>query len=174
MYGIAYIMFFIVYSVRLIDAFDRRNAMNRAQRVAWFTLVILALALGLSVAAFCLGYFLLGQPARRAAAGFGFMGIMGLVGLVPILFRKDKAKVQCDERDLMIQRKATAAAYAAFWVLFVAAAMIPWFVTGPNGTITINYLPWMVFGGMFVVMLVQAIVILNRYGWIDRKEIDDE
>jgi uncharacterized membrane protein YccF (DUF307 family) len=144
--------------------------MNRAQRIAWFTLIILALALGFSLAAFCLGYFILGVPANRAAAGFGFIGIMGLLGLIPILFRKDKDKVQCDERDLMIQRKAAVAAYAIFWVLFVAAAMVPWFITGPDGTITVDYLPWMVFGGMFVVMLVQAIVTLEQYGWTNKGE----
>lgn len=143
--------------------------MNRAQKVAWFTLVVLALALGLSLAAFCVGYFVLGVPAQRAAAGFGFIGIMGLVGLTPILFRKDKAKVQCDERDLVIQRNAAVAAYATFWLLFVAAAMVPWFITGPNGMITINYLPWMVFGGMFVVVLVQAIVTLSQYGWTSKE-----
>jgi hypothetical protein len=77
------------------------------------------------VAAFCVAYFILGLPAERAAGGFGFIGIMGFVGLTPILFRKDKDKVQCDERDLMIHRKATIAAYAIFWLLFVAAAMVP-------------------------------------------------
>jgi hypothetical protein len=124
--------------------------------MAWFTLTVLGLASGLSVAAFCVTYFILGLPAERAAGGFGFIGIMGFVGLTPILFRKDKDKVLCDERDLMIHRKATISAYATFWVLFVSAAMVPWFITGPDGMITVNYLPWMVFGGMFVVMLVQA------------------
>ena len=143
--------------------------MNRAQRIAWFTLIVLALALGLSAAAFCVGYFILGVPANRAAAGFGFMGIMGFLGLTPALFKKSNKRVQCDERDLMIQRNASIAAYATFWVLFVAAAMVPWFVTGPNGTITVNYLPWMVFGGMFVVMLVQALVTLQQYGWTSQE-----
>ena len=143
--------------------------MNRAQKMAWFTLVVLGLALGLSVIAFCVGYFILGVPAKRAAAGFGFIGIMGFLGLIPLLFRKDKDKVQCDERDLMIHRKATIAAYATFWLLFVAAAMVPWFITGPDGLITVNYLPWMVFGGMFVVMLVQAIITLNQYGWTNKE-----
>jgi hypothetical protein len=138
--------------------------MNTAQKMAWFTLVVLGLALGLSVAAFGVGYFILGLPAERAAGGFGFIGIMGFVGLIPILFRKDKDKVQCDERDLMIHRKATIAAYATFWVLFVAGAMVPWFLIGPDGMIAVNYLPWMVFGGMFVVMLVQALVTLQQYG----------
>lgn len=139
--------------------------MNRMQKIAWFNLIAVSLALGLSVVVFSIGYFIFWVPARQAAAGFGFIGIIGLCGLSPVLFRKDKSKVQFDERDTAIQRKAVGFAYAIFWVLFVAATMIPWFIIGPNGTITTNYLPWMVFGGMCVVMLLQSIVTLNEYGW---------
>jgi hypothetical protein len=110
--------------------------MNKAQRIAWFNLIVVLLALGLSVAAFGILHFVLGLPTSRAAAGFAFIGIMGFAGLTPILFRKDRNSVQCDERDLMIHRKATIVAYASFWVLFVAAAMVPWFIIGPNGVIT--------------------------------------
>jgi len=83
--------------------------MNKAQKAAWFTLIVLATALGLSLAAFCVGYFVLGVPASRAAAGFGFMGI------------------------------------------------------------TVNYLPWLVFGGLCVVMLVQALVTLQQCGWTSQE-----
>ena len=139
--------------------------MNRIQKIAWFNLIVVSLALGLSIAAFGAAYFIFGLPANRAAGGFGFIGFTGLCGLSPVLFRKDKSKVQFDERDTAIQRKAVIAAYATFWLLFVASAMIPWFIIGPNGTITVNYLPWMVFGGMCVVMLMQSIVTLTQYGW---------
>ena len=139
--------------------------MNRQQKIAWFTLIVVSLALGLSVAAFAIFYLVLGLPVNRAASGFAFMGIMGFIGLTPFLFTKNQGKVQYDERDAAIQRKSVGFAYAIFWVLFVAAAMVPWFIIGPNGIITTNYLPWMVFGGMFVVMLLQSIVTLNEYGW---------
>ncbi len=138
--------------------------MNRTQKMAWFTLIMLALAAGLSSAAFSVAYFIFDLPANRAAGGFGFIGIMGFVGLAPLIFKKDKSRVQTDERDLLIKQKAMLAAYSVFWVLFVAAAMVPWFIIGPDGSITVNYLPWMVFGGMFVVMLVQSIVFLEQYG----------
>ncbi len=143
--------------------------MNRTQKMAWFTLAVLGLALGLSVAAFCVAYFILGLPAERAAGGFGFIGIMGLLGLTPVLWRKQEGGVQCDERDLMIHRKAVVAAYATFWLLFVAAAMIPWFLAGPDGTITVNYLPWLVFGGMCNVELAQALATLEQYGWTNKE-----
>jgi hypothetical protein len=135
------------------------------QKMAWFNLIVVSLALGLSVTAFAIFHFVLGLPVSRAASGFAFIGIMGFCGLNPVLFRKGESKVQFDERDTAIQRKAVIAAYATFWLLFVAAAMIPWFIIGPNGTITVNYLPWMVFGGMFVVVLMQSIVTLTEYGW---------
>jgi len=144
--------------------------MNRAHKIVWFTLIMLGLALGLSLAAVSVAYFGFGLPIRPALSGFGFIGIMGFSCLAPVLFKKEKGKVELDERDLLIQKKASLAAYTAFWVLFVAAAMIPWFIIGPKGTITVNYLPWMIFGGMFVVMLVQSIVTLEEYGWRDKGE----
>ena len=139
--------------------------MNRAQKIAFFTLVMLALALVLSLIAVGVAYFGFGLPLRRAAGGFGFIGVMGFSALAPLFFRKDKQEVQLDERDLLIKRKAMLAAYCGFWPLFVLAAMVPFFVHGPDGTVSVKYLCWMVFGGMFVVMLVQAIVTLEEYGW---------
>lgn len=139
--------------------------MNRHQKIAWFTLVIEAIALGLSMVAFGVAYFIFGLPAHRAVGGFGFIGIMGFSALAPLLFKKDRDKVQLDERDLLIWRKSMLAAYSVFWLLFVASAMVPFFVLGPEGTIPVIYLCWMVFGGMFVVMLVQSTVILEEYGW---------
>ena len=144
--------------------------MNRHQKIAWFTLILISLSLILSVSTFSIGYFIVGVSAKKASAGFGFIGIMGLVGLAPLIFKKDKDKIKTDERDLLIRRNAMLAAYSAFWVLFVAAAMVPWFIIGPNGSITVNYLPWMVFGGMYVVMLVQSIVFLEQYGWRNKGE----
>ena len=142
--------------------------MNRAQKMAFFTLVMLALALVLSLIAVGVAYFVFGLPISRAVGGFGFIGIAGFAVLGPLLFKKDKGKVQYDERDLLIQKKASLAAYSIFWFLFVLAAMTPFFVLGPKGAISVKYLPVMVFGGMFVVMLVQAIVTLEEYGWRDK------
>ena len=138
--------------------------MNRAQKTAWFMLTVTVAALGLSLTAIGVLYLVFGQPISRALRGFGFIGVAGLGGLAPLLFRKGKNKVQQDERDLLIQNMASLAAYSIFWFLFVLAAMIPFFVLGPKGTISVKYLPTMVFGGMITVMLVQSIVTLEQYG----------
>jgi len=141
--------------------------MNRQQEIAWFTLVMLALAAILSLSAFSVAYFVFGFPAKRAICGFGFTFIIigGFSGLAPLIFKKDKDTVKLDERDLLIRRKATLVAYWMSWTLFTLAATIIRFIIGPDGTISVNYLPWMGIGGIFIIVLVQSTVILEEYGW---------
>jgi hypothetical protein len=139
--------------------------MNRTQKIAWFSLIILTLALGLSLIAVGVLYFGFGLPMRRAAGGFGFIGLMGLSALTPLLFKKDKGKVELDERDLLIKNKAMLATSLVFWPVFVIAAMVPFFTYGPEGVVSVKYLCSMVFGGMFLVILVQSLVTLQAYGW---------
>jgi hypothetical protein len=115
-------------------------------------------------------YFAIGLPMHRALGGFGFIGICGFMGLSPFLYKKDSGKVSFDERDHLIQRKAILGAYSIFWFLFVMAAMVPFFILGPEGTISVKYLPAMVFGGMITVTLVQSLVTLNAYGWNNKGE----
>jgi uncharacterized membrane protein len=139
--------------------------MNREQKIARFSLIMILIALTVSFTTVGLLYFVVGWPIQRAFAGFGFISIIGLSGLAPILYKKEREKVSFDERDLLIQKKASLRAYTIFWFLFVLAAMIPFFILGPEGTISVGYLPAMVFGGITIVMLIQSIVTLEEYGW---------
>jgi hypothetical protein len=142
--------------------------MNRAQKMAWFSLIMVTLAFGLSLISVVVLHFGCGLPMRRAAGGFGFIGIMGFSALAPLLFKRDKGKVELDERDLLIKSKATMAAYCSFWPVFVIAAMVPFFIYGPDGTVSVKYLCSMVFGGMLIVILVQSLVTLQEYGWKEK------
>jgi len=144
--------------------------MNRAQKMAQFSLIVILIALTLCVIAVGVLYFVVGLPMRQALSGFAFIAICGLTGLSPLLYKKERGKVSFDERDLLIHRKASLAAYSIFWFLFVLAAMVPFFVLGPKGTISVKYLPAMVFGGMVTVMLVQSIVTLEEYGWRSKSD----
>ena len=138
--------------------------MNRAQKIARFNLIVILIALSLSTIAVSVLYFVVDLPMRRALGGFGFIGICGLMGLSPLLYKKKGDKVCFDERDLMILRMASLVAYSIFWFLFVLAAMIPFFVLGPKGTVSVTYLAAMVFGGWIIVVLVQSVITLGAYG----------
>jgi len=139
--------------------------MNRQHKIAWFGFTVIVTALALSVAAVAVAYFAVGLPMRRAVGGFGFMGLTGLLGLSPLLYKKGQGKVTLDERDHMIQRTAALAAYSIFWFLFVIAAMIPFFILGPQGRISVQYLPVLVLGGGIIVWFVQSIITIEQYGW---------
>ena len=139
--------------------------MNRAQKITRFNLIVILTALILSITAISIFYFAFGVPIQGALYGFGFIGIFGFTGLSPLLYKKETGKVNFDERDLLIHKKASLGAYSIFWLLFVLAAMIPFFVLGPKGTITVKYLPAMV-----TVMLVQSIVTLEEYGRSNKGE----
>jgi len=165
MYSSFYIMYDIVYISNPKSSYIRGKMMNRIQKIAWFTLVMQALALVMSLTTVGVLYFGFDQPMRRAAAGFAFIAVMGFTALAPLFFKKGKDDMKLDERDLLIKRKAMLAAYWSFWPLFVLAAMAPFFVLGPDGKVGVWYLAWMVFGGMFYVTLIQAIVTLQEYGW---------
>ena len=144
--------------------------MNRAQKIARFSLIVILIALTLSVTTVSALYFVVGWPIQCALCGFGFISIFGFCGLAPILYKKERGKVSFDERDLLIKEKASLRTYTIFWVLFVLAAIIPFAILGPEGTISVKYLPAMVFGGMVTVMLVQSIVTLEEYGWRGKGE----
>ena len=139
--------------------------MNRLQKMARFNLIVILISLSLSAIAVGVLHFIVRQPIQHALGGFGFIGICGLMGFSPLLYKKTPGMVSFDERDLLIQRKATLRAYTIFWFLFVLAAMAPFFVLGPDGKVSVKYLAAMVFGGMIIVMLVQSIVTLEEYGW---------
>ena len=99
---------------------------------------------------------------RRATAGFAFISLMALSRVDPSMFRLKSKKPPLDERDLLIKRKAMIAAYWGFWPIFVLMAMAPLFVS-------VLYLCSMVFAGVFVVMTLYSIAILQEYGWGGRR-----
>jgi len=143
--------------------------MNRSQRIAKFSFMVTLTALIFSLVAIGVLYFVVGLPIRRALGGFGFMGIIGFSALAPLFYKKEGEKVSIDERDLLIQKKASLQAYTIFWVLFVLACMVPILVLGHDGKVSVRYLAGMLFGGGVIVILVQSIVTLEEYGWSDKE-----
>jgi hypothetical protein len=141
--------------------------MNKWQKQARFTLIIMGLALALSLAAVGVLRFVFNQEWGRAAAGFAFMALMALGRVDPSMFRIKSKKPPLDERDLLIKRRAMIAAYWGFWPIFVIMAMVPFFMYGPDGKVPVTYLCSMVFVGMFVVMTLYSMAILQEYGWRD-------
>lgn len=141
--------------------------MNKYQKTAYFTLIMLGLALVLSITATLVLRFALDLAWRNSTAGFALIGIMGLSSIRPSLFKKDLQGL--DERDLLIKHRAMIAAYWSFWPMFVFAAMLPMFFFGHDGVVSVRYLFWMVIGGAYWVFFIYSLTILNEYGWRNKE-----
>ena len=135
--------------------------MNRQQESAWFQLLT-AMSLGISFGAVIILSLIVGMP--KAWLG---MGLMGLMALGQLITRKeeDRNKVQFDERDLLIQKRASLWGYCASYGFFVAFSMVTYSVVGKGGLVSVNMLPIMVIVGVVVLLLVRSVAILIQYGW---------
>jgi len=113
--------------------------MNRWQKLAWFNLAVVSIALLLSLVTFGILVIAIGLP--RVWGAFGWMGLLGLLGLSPILFKKKDRSIEYDERDQGIQLKSVGLGFTASYLFIVAVGMGAWFFKGPNGTVSVNILP---------------------------------
>ncbi len=136
--------------------------MNRMQKIAWYNVIVIAVTLFLSGTVVGVLAMKVGMPG--ALGGLGCLGTLGLLGLSPFLFRRGCDKVDFDERDTLVNYKANLAAYSAFWLVFTAACMIPWFIIGPSGLISVNVLPLMLCGIGVTLTLIHSLAILVQYG----------
>ena len=142
--------------------------MNRAQKIAWSYLITVSIGLTLSVIVVVTFYLIFGMP--KALWGFGLIGIASLGALSHLIFKKEKRKVQFDERDQLFHMRAWFLGYCASYLFFVIVCMTTWFIRGPKGTISVNVLPLTVMGGFMALMLAHSLAILGQYGWREKGE----
>ena len=136
--------------------------MNRPQKIAWYSLIVIFSVLTLTALTVATLNHLYGLPTARS--GLGVLGFLGLLGCSPIFFRKKPGKIDIDERDTLIIRKARLGAHMVFWLLFVAGCMVPWALIGPQGSITVSYLPLMLICGFLIVVGIESVTIIILYG----------
>jgi cation transporter-like permease len=95
-------------------------------------------------------------------AGFGITGALGATGLIGHRERK-RGKVVADERDREIAQTSLAIAFAAFWVLFLIAAVVPMLVLGPRATVHTTSLTAVAWASICFVFVVRSAVTVIMY-----------
>ncbi|MFO0909826.1 MAG: hypothetical protein U0794_16010 [Isosphaeraceae bacterium] len=126
--------------------------MSRAQRLAWFQLAVVTL----SVVATGAAWPMLGRAAT------GMFGLLGLLGLSPWLF-KGKDRVQWDERDAEIARRANFLGLGAFWLLFIVACVVLPIVYGWEGSVPVVLVQASVWVAWMLVIVVSSVATLVQY-----------
>ena len=132
--------------------------MNAEQKVAWFTILICLAA----VLAAAILHWQFGSPV--AFAGFS---LLGLTGFSPLLLRsgQKQERVDYDERDRVILRRANVAGGMVSYLIFVLACMSTWFVQFMKGRqdVDISILPLIVCAGGIALLTIRSIAVLVLY-----------
>ncbi len=99
--------------------------------------------------------------------GTTFLGLCWLIPLYShrIFKRKSATKVDFDERDELILKKAVLTAYIVLWLYFVAACVTALKLVGSQGSIPVIMLPIILLGGLLIFVITQALATLFQYGW---------
>lgn len=137
--------------------------MNRTQKSAWF-----GLAMSILLLMFFVSHVFFVTPASRSrlinllwpSPGVGFV-----VLLIFLLRKKGQDKVNIDERDNSISRKALIAAFCSTAGLFAGVCMIGPFIAGPTTLMPVLLLPALLYSLFVVFILAYSVTILIQYGW---------
>lgn len=136
--------------------------MNRAQKIAWLVIITITAALLLTGISVGILYAISGFPA--AAAGMGFLGITGFCGLGPVIFKKEQGVVDCDERDILINRKAANIGFLTAFLIVGLSCMLPFFILGPKHTISVTWLPMIFAAAGLSSIYTHSLAIIVQYG----------
>jgi dipeptide/tripeptide permease len=127
--------------------------MSSLEKYAWFNIaVIVATGVLFGIVLHLAGFL----PAT---------GCFGLSGFFAMSYRIKREKA--DERERAILSRAVMVAHGIFWVVFVGASMLPWYLhRGGNVTVSSETFPVLVFMGWMLIVLVKSvsIVVLCKTG----------
>jgi hypothetical protein len=147
--------------------------MNQAQKEAWF-----GLFMGVPLILIPGGVLVFISYDRGASFAPLFMLLyLASMSFLPWLFSlfiyRNKKQVTYDERDRLIEKRAALISYFFFWLYFVAALIIPWWVTGPEGSVPVITLPIILIGGLSIFVFIRSLTTLILYS-CGGKEINHE
>jgi hypothetical protein len=148
-----------------ISLLYRGFAMNRAQKINCFNLLVTALSTGASLGAVILLTRLVGMP--KAWLGIGFMGLMGLMALGPLIFRnqKEQDNVVFDERDVLIYKRVESVALWTTYAFLLTFCAVILNKVGMYGQVRGYIFLILVGGGLVVLMFAKALALIIQYGW---------
>ena len=143
--------------------------MNKTQKGAWVSLIISLLFIAINIWAISTSNFSnfnLTDFEQRTSRGLP-MWLGFIVAVAAVVFMRKKqspAETGSDERDELIKRRAVLVSFIAVWVLLIIACVIPRFIVGRDGSISVSILPLIVLGIVLIVLSIYSVAVLVQYG----------
>ena len=141
--------------------------MNRGQKIAWFQLGVIGIVTVASIilmAIFMRKYEYEFLEAWWLGSGYA-CPVLTLTVLGPlVILRKRKGRIDCDERDLMIDRRAMVIAFGSTYVFFIGVCFTTWIAAGFDKPIPAYWLIRIVLGGWVTSVVAHALTTIVCYG----------
>ena len=138
--------------------------MNKTQKEALCNLILWSVLL-------LFGFILFGEIAflGRIFPRFHLFYCLLIISLVVgyiIFIRKKQSAVEVgsDERDNLIKLRAVLVSFVSVWILLAVATIIPRFIVGITGSITVWVLSIINFVIFLLAMVVYHVAVLVQYG----------
>lgn len=138
--------------------------MNRTQKGAWGTLIG-------SLFLILFGILLLIEIAilkNLFISLHRFIALLLFIFMVPLFIflhkKQSLAEVESDERDRLITKRAILVSFVSVWIMLAAVCIIPRFIVGYTGSITVWVLSLINFAIFIIAMFIYSVVILVQYG----------
>ncbi len=149
--------------VELTYFIRKEQKLNKAQKCAWFNLILTLVITALHGAAFLM-IAMIGYVPRTLNT-IGFFVVFGLIGISAVIFkRKQKfSEVEFDERDKFINKRVLVVDYFFIWAMLLAGCVIFWQYLGPEGTVRIYALCALLYGLFLIAMMVHSLATLILY-----------
>lgn len=138
--------------------------MNKTQKEALCNLILWSVLLLFSIILFGEIVFL-GKIFPRFHLFYCLLIISLVVGYIIFIRKKQSAvEVGSDERDNLIKLRAVLVSFVSVWILLAVATIIPRFIVGITGSITVWVLSIINFVIFLLAMVVYHAAVLVQYG----------
>jgi len=143
--------------------------MNRWQKIAWFNLIVIVTGSVISViAAGTLPPEERLMPPNRITVVIIISFV--LVAMAKTIFRKSDERVDFDERDGQIHRRAKLFGWMGLALGMWATIMVGYFAVGPLGSFPPLALTIIPLVGVGLGIIVESVAALIQYGWEGKGE----
>ena len=142
--------------------------MNRAQKIAWFNLIMMLLG---SAMVFLSGFmvFLSGFMELPVLVGvMELVVIFTLVFISPVFFRKKPGRVSFDERDAIINQRAMLVGSCAAFGCIGGQILVKLMGIGLEGSVRMYEVIAIYIGGLICLVVAKSLAILIQYGRRDK------
>lgn len=137
--------------------------MNRAQKIAWFNLIVIPLGSAMVLLTVFMEF-------PDLVSAIGLVVVFVLVFTSPAFFRRKPGQISFDERDAIINQRAMLIGSCAAFGCIGGQILVKLMGIGLEGFVRIYEVIAIYISGLICLIVAKSLAILIQYGWSGKGE----